>query len=481
MKTMKQKGTRRRGDAGTRGKEKCFLVAVSPCLRVSASILLFAFYLLPSVRAQNWPQFRGPNASGVAEGKATPTSWSVVKQQNILWKTPLPGLSHASPVIWGNRVFVITAIGDTNASFKAKDKGIGLADDSVKHTWRIYCLDKQTGKVLWERTAYEGVPRARRHIKASQANSTPATDGQYVVALFGSEGLACYDLSGKLMWKQDLGVLNPGLADDPTSEWGHSSSPIIYRNQVIIQADGHKQSFLAAYDLKTGKQAWRIERGELPSWSTPVIYVGKTRTELISNAGRYVRGYDPQTGKELWRFSERDTEVKMPTPVIAHDLIFITGGYPAGRPIFAFRTGANGDISLKDGEETNQYLAWRQTRGSSYTGTPLAYGDYLYISSDNGVFTAYNARTGERVYQERLPTTFSASPVAADGKIYLASEDGDVFVVRAGPKYELLATNSMGEALMATPAIRMASSSCARRGTSRPSRSVHSRNHRTTG
>ena len=415
--------------------------------------LVFITVLVTVAQAQNWPQFRGPNASGVAEGKGTPTVWNISRSQNVLWKTPVPGLSHASPVIWGNRVFVITAIGDTNASFKAKDRGIGLADDSVKHTWRIYCLDKQTGRVLWEQTAYEGVPRAKRHIKASQANSTPATDGQYVVALFGSEGLACYDMQGKLIWKQDLGVLNPGLADDPTSEWGHSSSPIIYKNQVIIQADGHKQSFLASYDLKTGRQLWRTERGELPSWSTPVVYTGKTRTELIITAGRFVRGYDPQTGKELWRFSERNTEVKMPTPVIAHDLIFITGGYPAGRPIFAVRTGATGDISLKEGEETNQFVAWRQARGSSYTGTPLAYGDYLYISSDNGIFTAYNARTGERVYQERLPTSFSASPVAADGKIYLASEDGDVFVVRAGPKYELLATNSMGEALMATPAI----------------------------
>ncbi len=411
------------------------------------------FVAATTAQAQNWPSFRGNNASGVSDGHRTPTSWSLEKSENIVWKTPVPGLSHASPIVWGNRVFVITAIGETNANFKAKDRGIGLANDAAKHAWRIYSIDKKTGRIIWEKTAYEGVPRAKRHIKATQANATPATDGKYVVALFGSEGLACYDMNGKLLWKQDLGILNPGYYGMPDSEWGHSSSPIIYKNMVIVQADGHKQSFIAAYNLRDGKQVWRVERGELPSWGTPVIYESKTRTELISDAGRYLRSYDPLTGKELWRFSQNDIQVKMPAPVIAHNLIYVTGGNPAGSPIYAFRPGASGDISLKNGEETNQYLAWRLGRGSSYTGTPLIYGDYLYISADNGVLTAYNARTGERIYQERLPSSFSASPVAADGKLYLSSEDGEVFVVRAGPKFELLATNSMGEALMSTPAI----------------------------
>lgn len=417
--------------------------------------LLFCICLSATTvaQAQDWPSFRGSNASGVADGHKTATIWNIAKSQNIAWKTPIPGLSHASPIVWGTRVFVITAIGETNASFKPKDRSIDLANDNAKHTWRIYCLDKQTGRILWERTAYEGVPRAKRHVKATQANATPATDGKYVVALFGSEGLACYDMDGKLVWKQDLGILNPGYAGMPDSEWGHSSSPIIYRNLVIVQADGQKQSFIAAYNLQTGKQVWRVERGELPSWGTPIVYEGKTRTELISDAGRYARGYDPLTGRELWRFSQNDIQVKMPAPIIAHNLIYITGGNPAGSPIYALRPGATGDISLKAGEESNQYVAWRLSRGSSYTGTPLVYGDYLYISADNGVLSAYNAKTGERIYQERLPSSFSASPVAADGKLYLASEDGEVFVVRAGPKYELLATNSMGEALMATPAI----------------------------
>src|SRR4029079_10657280 len=298
-----------------------------------------------------------------------------------------------------------------------------------------------------------GVPRAKRHVKATQANSTPVTDGRYVVALFGSEGLACYDTNGKLLWKQDLGVLNPGLWDDKESSWGHASSPIIYGDLVFVQADGHKQSFIAAFNLKGGKQAWRVERNEITSWTTPTIYQGKNRVELIANGGRYIRGYDPLTGKELWRFSDNETQVKMQAPLIAHDLIYITGGYPAGRPMYAFKPGAVGDISLKPGQDTNSFLAWISNKGSPYTPTPIVYGGLLYVCSDNGVFSAYDAKTGAVVYQQRLPTSFSASPVAADGKLYLSSEDGAVFVVRAGAKYELLATNAMGQPLMATPAI----------------------------
>ena len=208
--------------------------------------LLVCLPIAIDARAQNWPSFRGSNASGVADGKKTPTTWSVDTGKNIVWKTKIPGFSHSSPIVWDNRVFLITAISsDPHTNFAAKDRGIDLAQDNVKHTWRIYCLDKASGRIIWSNTAYEGVPRARRHVKASQANSTPVTDGRYVVALFGSEGLNCYDLNGKLIWKKDLGILNPGLWDDPNSSWGHASSPIIYRDLVIIQADGHKQSFIA--------------------------------------------------------------------------------------------------------------------------------------------------------------------------------------------------------------------------------------------
>ena len=407
-----------------------------------------------TINAQNWPSFRGPNASGVAEGTNPPTTWDLEKLQNVLWKTSIPGLSHSSPIIWDNQIFVITAISSNpKPPYQPKDRGIDLATDETKHTWMIFALDKRNGRVLWTDKPYEGVPRAKRHVKATQANSTPVTDGRYVVALFGSEGLACYDLKGKLSWKQDLGVLNPGLWDDKESSWGHASSPIIYRDLVIVQADGHKQSFIAAFNLKDGKQAWRVERDEITSWTTPTIYQGKNRVELIANGGRYIRGYDPLTGKELWRFADNNTEVKMQAPQIAHDLIYITGGYPPGRTMYAFRPGAVGDISLKPGEEKNAFLAWTTPKGSPYTPTPIIYGDLLYVLADNGVLSAYDAKTGENIYQQRLPTSFSASPVAADGKLYLSSEDGDVFVVKAGRQYELISRNTMGQALMATPAL----------------------------
>ncbi len=421
--------------------------------RLIAGLSIVVFSSI-TINAQNWPSFRGPNASGVIEGSKPPITWDVEKAQNVLWRTAIPGLSHASPIVWDNNIFVITAISsDSKAGFQAKDRGIGLANDDVKHTWMIYALDKRSGKILWTDKPYDGVPRAKRHVKATQANSTPVTDGRYVVALFGSEGLAAYDMKGKLLWKQDLGVLNPGLWDDKESSWGHSSSPIIYRDLVIVQADGHKQSFIAAFNLKDGKQAWRVERNEITSWTTPTIYQGKDRTELIANGGRYIRGYDPLTGKELWRFSDNDTQVKMQAPLIAHDLIYITGGYPPGRAMYAFRPGAAGDISLKSGEEKNTFLAWTSSKGSPYTPTPIIYGDVLYVIADNGVLSTYDAKTGALIYQQRLPSTFSASPVAADGRLYLASEDGDVFVVKAGRQYELLSRNTMGQPLMATPAL----------------------------
>jgi outer membrane protein assembly factor BamB len=417
-------------------------------------LLLVLFLPLVTVNAQNWPSFRGPNASGVAEGTNPPTTWDLDKSENVLWKTNIPGLSHSSPIIWDNQIFVITAVSSNpKPPYSPKDRGIDLATDETKHTWMIFALDKRTGRVLWSDKPYEGVPRAKRHVKATQANSTPVTDGRYVVALFGSEGLACYDLKGKLLWKQDLGVLNPGLWDDKESSWGHASSPIIYRDLVIVQADGHKQSFMAAFNLKDGKQAWRVERNEITSWTTPTIYQGKNRVELIANGGRYIRGYDPLTGKEFWRFADNNTEVKMQAPLIAHDLIYITGGYPPGRTMYAFRPGAVGDISLKSGEDKNAFIAWTTPKGSPYTPTPIIYGTELYVLADNGVLSAYDAKTGENIYQQRLPTSFSASPVAADGKLYLSSEDGDVFVVKAGRQYELISRNTMGQALMATPAL----------------------------
>lgn len=426
-----------------------------PYVRSPRLVLTLAGVLLAagSAGAQHWPSFRGPNASGVAPGAASPpVSFDVPASRNVAWRTAIPGLAHSSPVVWGDRVFVTTAIAAKgDARVKTGSAGIDPADDMVPHTWRVLALDATTGKLLWDRAVHTGVPRLKRHVKASHASATPVTNGQFVVALLGSEGLFCFDTNGTLKWRQDLGVMDVGLVDDPTYQWGPASSPIIHDGMVIVQNDRHKDSFLAAYDLETGKPVWRASRDELPSWATPLVRQHGGRTELITNSGQFIRGHDPKTGKELWRFSDNATQVKVPAPIVAGDLVIVTGGYPVhGRPIYAFRPGLTGTIDEKAA------LAWRVDRGSSYTTTPLAYQGLLYVCTDNGILTVYDIKTGERVYQHRISESaagFSASPVAAGGRVYFTSEDGDVFVVRAGRQFELLATNPLGEVAMATPAI----------------------------
>ena len=407
--------------------------------------------------AQNWPSFRGERASGIADGFKTPTTWDGEKGTNVLWKIPIPGLAHSSPIVWGNRVFVTTAISSIpKPTFRSGLYGDVDSDtDLSKHTWKVYCIDKLTGRIIWERAAHDGTPKTKRHIKSTFANPTPATDGKNVIAFFGSEGLYCYDVDGKLKWKQDLGVLDAGWFYDPDYQWGVASSPIIYKNLVIVQCDVQKNAFIAAFDIRDGKRVWTTNRDELPSWGSPTIYEGKTRAELITNATRAVRAYDPLTGKELWTL-RGNPEVTATTPVTGQDLIFICNSYRPNQPIYAIRPGGTGDISLADNKTSNQFVAWSYQQGGTYMPTPLVYGEYLYACANQGVLRCYNAKTGERVYQQRIGDkggAYSASPVAADGKIYLSSEDGEIFVVKSGPNYELLATNSMGEVMMATPAI----------------------------
>jgi outer membrane protein assembly factor BamB len=265
-----------------------------------------------------------------------------------------------------------------------------------------------------------------------------------VVAYFGSEGLYAYDFDGNLLWKRDLGVIDAGASYDDTYDWGVGSSPIVFGGLVIVLADSQGRSFMAAFDVATGEPAWRVSRDVISSFSTPSLYQG-LRTELITNGAERMIGYDPATGRELWRLSGSSKNTT-PTPVVSGDLIFITSGYRMN-PIFAVRPGGSGDIG------GSRFVAWQSDRDGSYMTTPLAYGGFLYTCQNNGVLSCYRAATGERVYQRRIASgAFSASPIASDGKIYFASEDGDVYVVRAGAEYELLATNPMGEVLMATPA-----------------------------
>jgi len=407
-----------------------------------------------TVTAQHWPSFRGNNAAGTADGHPLPSKW---KAAGARWKTPIPGLAHSSPVVWGDRVFITTAVSlNATPAFKTQTEDNDPVIESSRYSWRIYCLDRRTGRVCWERVAHEGVPRVKRHVKASQSNSTPATDGEHVVAVFASEGLFCYDTQGRMLWKQDLGILDPGLHDDPGVQWGYASSPVIWKSLVIVQCDGHAQSFVAAFDIKSGRRVWTVTRGEMPSWSSPVIYHGVARDELITNAPKFIRAYDPLTGKELWRFANSDLVVQVPAPFIVGDLIYLTGGWPGGRPIKVLKPGATGDISIKNEQQAGPYLAWYAERGGPYVPTPIVYDDYLYICGDRGVLTCVNAKTGTQIYQQRINEQsigFSASPVAGDGKLFLASEDGDIYVIKAGPVYELLGVNPMGEAMIATPAI----------------------------
>lgn len=405
----------------------------------------------------NWPSFRGYEASGIADGSNLPDQWDAKTGKNILWRTPIPGLAHSSPIVWGNRIFVTSAISsDPKATFKPGLYGDGDASsDLTRHRWVLYSIDRRTGKIIWERVAHEGPPLEKRHIKATYANSTPATDGRIVVAWFGSQGVHAYDLNGSFLWKVDLGRLNMGAYDIPTFEWGPASSPIIWNGLVIIQCDTQTDSFLLALDANSGKTVWQTPREELPSWGTPTVANTPSGPELVTNASNFIRGYDPRTGKELWRLGG-SSKITAPTPIFADGVFVVASGRAPERPIFVVRPNVRGDITLAKDQTSSETIVWSRTGRGSYMPTPLAYKGILYVLANNGLFDAYNLKTGEEIYRQRLPLVgngFSASPVAADGKIYLTNEDGEILVVAAGEKFQLIATNSMGELLMATPAL----------------------------
>ncbi len=298
--------------------------------------------------AGDWPQFRGPSASGIGDGAKPPVHWDATKSTNVVWKTEIPGLAVSSPVVWGDRVFVTTAI-STDAKQALRTGLFGDTDpviDNSAHQWKVLALDRKTGKILWEQTAHQGTPKTKRHPKSSQASPTPATNGKVVVAYFGSEGLFAYSLDGKVLWRKDVGLQNAGWFFDPDSEWGAASSPIIYKNTVILQCDRQKDSFIAAYDLKDGKELWRTARAEIPAWGTPTIAQGKDRAEVVTNGTKAIRGYDADTGKELWTLGP-NSEVTCTTPVSAHGLIFVTAGYPPVQPIYAIKIGSSGDLTTR--------------------------------------------------------------------------------------------------------------------------------------
>ena len=405
----------------------------------------------------SWPSFRGPGASGVAEKQNLPDTWNGETGENILWRTEIPGLAHSSPVVWGDRVFVTSAVSSRGgAIFRPGLYGDGDASEDLSiHQWTLTALDKRSGQVLWTRIAHEGPPIDKRHIKSTYANSTPATDGRVVVAAFGSQGVYAYDIDGDFLWRADLGRLNLGAYDVPSYEWGPASSPILWDGLVILQCDTQADSFVTALDAETGDVVWRTDRDELPTWGTPTVVPAKTGPELVTNGANFIRGYDPRSGEELWRLG-RSSKITAPTPIFSDGLIVVSSGRGPERPIFVLRPGARGDLTLAAGQVRSDAVVWSIEKRGPYMPSPIAYDGFLYVLANNGVFDAYDLATGREIYRQRLNhrgSGFSGSPVAADGKLYLPSEDGDILVVAAGPEFREIAVNSMGETLMTAPAL----------------------------
>ena len=416
-----------------------------------APLVLFLFTAL-GFSSDQWPQFRGPQSTGVADDPNLPDTWSTTR--NVVWKTEIPGSGWSSPVVWGNRIFLTSVI--STVSPEAPKKGLyfggnreGIPTD--EHRWMVYAVDWKTGKIIWEREVHRGAPTSSHHLKNTYASETPVTDGERVYAYFGNLGLFVFNMEGKQVWSQPWGPFRTRYG------WGTASSPVLYKDRIYVVNDNDEKSFLAVLDKLTGKQIWRVERDEASNWSTPYIWESGKRTEIITSGTRKIRSYDLD-GTVLWELGGMSSIV-IPTPFSQHGLLFLASGYVGDqvRPVYAVKAGAHGDISLKEGETSNEYIAWYQRQAGPYNPSPLVYGDYYYTLLDRGVFTCHDARTGREIYgKQRIDpeaSAFTASPWAANGKIFALSEDGDTFVIQAGNEFKVLGKNPLDEMCMATPAI----------------------------
>ena len=415
------------------------------------ALFLVALLCTANISAEQWSQFRGPGATGVAEGANLPDTWSTT--QNVKWKTVIPGHGWSSPIAWGDRIFVTSVIpvGETEAPKKGLYFGGERPAPKVEHRWMVYAVDWNTGKILWEREAHRGLPQTSRHLKNTYASETPVTDGQRVYVSFGNLGLFAYDLSGTLLWAVPVAPM-------PTHNgWGTAASPVLHNGRLYIVNHNDQQSYLAALDARTGRMVWRADYREDTAWATPYIWEHAGRTEIITSATGRIRSHDLE-GKLLWQLGPMSSIV-IPTPFSKFGLLYVTSGYVGDqvRPVYAIRPGAAGDISLPKGDTSSASIAWSLPQGGPYNPSPIVYGDYYYTLFDRGFFTCHDARTGKEIYTKvRLDPTasgFTASPWAYNGKLFAMSEDGTTYVIQAGPEFKVIGQNSLDEFTMASPAI----------------------------
>jgi outer membrane protein assembly factor BamB len=419
--------------------------------RSICALSIVMMLLTGTLADEKWAQFRGPGSLGVADDPNLPDSWSAT--ENVAWKTEIPGSGWSSPVVWGDNIFVTSVISTVEGEKPKKGLYFGGERKAASdiHRWMVYCVDWKTGKIRWQREVHQGTPESPRHLKNTYASETPVTDGERVYAYFGNIGLFCFDMNGKLLWSKNWGPFKTRYG------WGTAASPALYKERIYIVNDNDEKSFILALNKKTGEQVWRADREEGTNWATPYVWENESRTEIITPGTKWVRSYD-LNGKLLWQFTGMSSIV-IPTPFSKHGMVYIASGYvgDAVRPVYAIRPGAVGDITLKEGEKSNKYIAWYQPQAGPYNPSPLIYGDYYYTLLDRGFFTCHDAKTGKEVYGKvRIDpgvNAFTSSPWAYNGKIFCLSEDGDTFVIQGGPEFKLLGKNSLDEMCMATPAI----------------------------
>ncbi|MEN8847251.1 MAG: PQQ-binding-like beta-propeller repeat protein [Akkermansiaceae bacterium] len=423
-------------------------------IRESFLSLLLTFIVGAQEPVKQWSQFRGPEGKGIIETKPTATKWNAETGENIRWQTPIPGTAHSAPIIWGDRIYLTTVVSPGEADLKIGLYGdISSANDVGIHKWRLLAIDRATGTVVFDKLGHEAEPRSQRHRKATQCNSTPATNGKFIVAYFGSEGIFCFDMEGQLVWKKDLGPMDAGFFKVPTAQWGFASSPVIHDGKVIVQCDVQKDAFLAVCDLATGKELWRTPRKDVPTWSTPAIAQWEGKTQILINGWHHTGAYDFETGKEIWKL-KGGGDIPVPTPIVGKDMAYFTSAHGKYRPIRGIRLSAKGDITPPEVKDSNDAIAWVHHRKGNYMQTPILIGDRIYACNDRGTLTSLNAADGTVIFSERLKGNgFTASPVSDGRHLYITAEFGQVWVSKLGDTYQQVAINELEDSCLATPAI----------------------------